>query len=131
MTTINEILKAAEDNIDSIIQHADNKYLRNLMNAAFNPNMKFKLPEGIPEYKKNLQHEQQLRGAFWQICKTLDKFNTMDIPQLRRESLFIQALESLPEVEATILKAVKEQNLHTVYKGVTRTRLKNCGYFKD
>lgn len=131
MDTINEILTAAEDNIDSILQHKGNTYLRNFMEAAYFPEKKFVLPEGVPPYKVNEQHEQQLRGAFWQIAKRINLFQRTDITPARRESIFIQALESLPKVEVDILIACKEQKLHKIYKGVTLTRLTNIGYFNE
>lgn len=129
MDTIHEILSAAEDNIESILKHKDNKYLRNIMEAAYFDDKKFNLPEGNPPFKKNIQHEQQLRGTFWQIAKKLDLFQRKDLKPFRQETLFIQALESLPEVEAKILMAVKDQTLHKMYKGVSNNRLRNVGYF--
>lgn len=129
MNTIHEILTAAEDNIESILAHKDNKYLRNLMEAAYFPEQKLVLPEGVPPYKVNMQHEQQLRGAFWQIAKKIENFQRTDITATRRESIFIQALESLPEIEVKILLACKEQTLHKLYKGLTKSRLVTIGYF--
>lgn len=129
MDTINEILKAAEDNMSSILVHKDNKYLRAFMEAAYIPEKKMNLPEGDPPYKPNAQHEQQLRGTFWQMAKRIDIFQRTDLKGLRQETLFIQALESLPEIEAKILLAAKDQKLNKLYKGVTLAALKKVGYF--
>jgi hypothetical protein len=41
-----------------------------------------------------------------------------DLSQLRRETLFIQVLESIPPEEAELLLAVKDKKLP--YKGITK-----------
>jgi vacuolar-type H+-ATPase subunit E/Vma4 len=129
MDTIEQILQAAEDNCESILKHKDNKYLRNFMQAAYLPEFKMNLPDTDPPYKENPQHPEQLRGTFWQIVKKIDIFQRKDLKPLRQETLFIQALESIPANEAKILLAAKDQTLHKIYKGVTLAKLKKVGYF--
>jgi len=130
MSNISEILSAANVDINTLKQHSGNKYLRNLMEAAFIPEKKFVLPEGLPEFKGNLQHPDQISGAFWQIAKKLDTFQRADLPAIRRESIFIQSLESLSAIDAKILIAVKEQTLHKMFKTLTMKNLKAVGYFE-
>ena len=130
MSNISEILSAANVDINTLKQHSGNKYLRNLMEAAFIPEKKFVLPEGLPEFKGNLQHPDQISGAFWQIAKKLDTFQRADLPAIRRESIFIQSLESLSAIDAKILIAVKEQTLHKMFKTLTLKNLKAVGYFE-
>lgn len=129
MSNISEILSGADKNISTITQYAGNRYLRNLMEAAYIPEKKFILPDGTPPFKENPQHPDQISGAFWQIAKKLETFQRADLPSLRRESIFIQALESLSEIDAKILVAVKEQALHKMYKNLTLGNLKAVGYF--
>jgi hypothetical protein len=129
--TINEILKEAEDNIASILKHGGNKYLAHFMDCAFIPERKMKLPAGVPPYKANNMHEQQLRGTFWQIAKKMDIFWKPDVPAIKREMAFIGALESLPEVEAKIFLAAKEQEIHKLFKGVTLEALIKVGYIRN
>jgi hypothetical protein len=127
--TINEILEDASKDIKSIMAHKDNKYLRNFMESAFIPEKKMILPEGLPPYKANNMHEQQLRGTFWQIAKKMETFTRSDVKSIKREMAFIQALESLPEVEVAVFVAAKDQALHKKFKGVTLKALKEVGYF--
>lgn len=129
MSNISEILSAANTDINTLKQHIGNKYLRNLMEAAYIPEKKFVLPEGLPEFKGNLQHPDQISGAFWQIAKKLDTFQRAELPAIRRESIFIQSLESLSAIDAKILIAVKEQTLHKMFKTLTLKNLKAVGYF--
>lgn len=130
MSNISEILSAANTDINTLKQHIGNRYLRNLMEAAFIPEKKFVLPEGLPEFKGNLQHPDQISGAFWQIAKKLDTFQRAELPAIRRESIFIQSLESLSAIDAKILIAVKEQTLHKMFKTLTMKNLKAIGYFE-
>lgn len=133
MSSVHEILTAAEDNINTIVQHVDNAYLRNLLDAAYLPEKKLKLPSGVPPYKINAMHEGQVSpGVFWQICRKLDVFNKVHdkLTSVRVETNFIHSLESLSAQDSKVLIAVKEQNLHTVFKGLTYEKLKSVGYFK-
>lgn len=129
MSTISEILSAANTDINTLKQHIGNRYLRNLMEAAYIPEKKFVLPEGLPPFKGNTQHPDQLSGAFWQIAKKLDNLQRADLIPIRRESLFIQSLESLSTIDAKILIAVKEQKLDEMFKTLTMENLKAIGYF--
>lgn len=129
MSTINEILKAAEDNPKSIMNHMGNKYLRSFMEAAYLTEKKLTLPEGDPPFKTNLQHEFQVpSGVFWQFAKKIDLFQRPDIgPKLEQQ--FILQLESMSEVEAKIVLAAKDQKLNKMFKGLTLKVLKEVGYF--
>lgn len=132
MSNVYEILKAAEDNIESIKQHVGNKYLRNLMEAAYLPEKKLQLPEGTPPFTPNSMEQAQVEpGVFWQICKKLDVYQRKYEPptSIKIETSFIQALETLSKEEAEILLAVKEQKLHKLLKGVTLAKLQGVGYF--
>jgi len=131
MLTIPEILAQANDDVKTIMAHAANRYLRNLMEAAYLPGKKFNLPEGIPPFKPNAQHEAQTPGGiFWQIAKKIDLLQRKDLKAARQEAVFIQALESLAAVDAEIFIAVKEQTLHKKYKKLTLAALTKAGYFQ-
>jgi len=127
--SINEILTDAANDIRSIMKHANNKYLRNFMRVAYIPEWVMLLPEGTPPFKKNTAEEYQLKGTFWQICKKISILCEKDLPTAKRELYFINALESLPEVEANILLAAKEQKMSKLFKGVTTKALLDVGYF--
>lgn len=128
--TITEILKAAEDNINTLVPLKGNKYLRNIMEAAFLPEKKLILPDTTPPYKINAMHEAQVEpGVFWQIARKLDIFQRGDMIPAKREMQFIHALESLSAGDAEILLAVKDQKLSKKFKGITLKRLTEIGYF--
>lgn len=130
MSTINEILVAAEDNINTIMTVKDNRYLRNLLECAFIKEKKMNLPPGIPPYKVNAQHEAQTPpGIFWQIAKKIDLLQSKNIKPMRQEMIFIQALETLADTDADTLIHIKDQTLSEKFKGLTYTKLKNVGYF--
>lgn len=132
MDTVNDILSDANKNPASIMAHKDNKYLRNLLTAAFDPRYKLVLPEGEPPYKTNGElSEHVTKGAFWQVCRKLGTFLREDVSSLNRESQFISALESVSEVDARILIAVKDQTLTDLYPNLSYTTLKDIGYFND
>lgn len=136
MATITEILTAAENDIRSIMQHKDNRYLRGMLECAYIKEKAMTLPEGEPPFKANSMEEAQVEpGIFWQIAKKIDMFQrdmkTMPkMTQVRIENSFIQALESLSAKDAQILIAIKNQTLHKIFKGVTLKALKEVGYFQ-
>jgi len=129
MSSIKEILDAANKNIESIKQHSGNKYLRNLMEAAYYPDRRFNLPSGVPPYNISSLHESQTAGQFWQIARKVDAFYREDIKSLLRERAFIGALESVSKAEAEILVAIKEQKLNELYPNLTFGALRSVGYF--
>lgn len=130
MLTVHEILTAAGKDIDTIMPHAGNKYLRMFISAAVIPAKKFVLPDGNPPHKQADPKTYQAEGAFWQMAKRVDIFSRADLKPARREMLFIQALEALPSHEQQILLLAKDQNLHLVFPKVTYDNLVAVGYFK-
>lgn len=132
MAGIIDILKAAEDNIQSIMQHKDNKYLREFMESAYIPEKKLQLPETDPPYKPNSMVEAQVQpGVFWQFAKNVKMYQKQYDKQttLRVENQFIQVLENVSAKEAEAILAAKDQKLHKIFKGVTLASLKKVGYF--
>lgn len=130
MPSVREILVAAEDNLKTILEHKDNKYLRGLMEAAFLEDKKFNLPVGVPPYKENAQPpEQTPPGIFWQIAKNVALLQRKDIKPFRQETIFIEALEALAGEDAKILIAIKDQTLDKMFKGVKYKALLEIGYF--
>ena len=127
--TIKDILDDANKDINSIIQHKNNSYLRLFMEAAFIPEKKINLPEGAPPYTQNNDSTYQNKGAMWQIARKLDVFYNPKMNQLRREAAFIGALENVSVEEANILLNMKDQTLSVVYPTLTYDALKQVGYF--
>jgi hypothetical protein len=130
MAYIKEILDKADKNINTLKEHIGNKYLRNILEAAYLLDKKLILPDGVPPYKENTLHESQTSGQFWQIARKIDIFYNTDIKPIYRERAFITALESISKNKAKIFIAIKEQNLEGLYPNITFQTLKNIGYFK-
>lgn len=131
MNNISVILAEADKNIYSLTEQFSNRYFRNLMEAAYLPEKKFILPEGDPPFVSTTNHMDQLSGTFWQVAKSLHMFQRADLLPIRRESLFVQALESLAPIDAKILLCVKDQNLMKMYPNLTKEMLVKIGYFKE
>lgn len=136
MASVMEILHAAEDDIRTIMIHKDNRYLRNLMEAAYIPEKKLTLPAGAPPFTPNPMHEAQVNpGIMWQACAKINQFqrDTSKYTKsmlARTENQFIQTLESVSAVEAHVILAVKDQQLDKLIKNLTYARLVEVGYFK-
>lgn len=130
MKNISVILEEANKNILTLKEHFTNNYFRNIMDAAYLPEKKFILPEGDPPFVMSQNHMDQLSGTFWQVAKKLNMFQRADLKPIRRESLFVQALESLSPIDAKILLCVKDQNLTKIYPKLTKQALVEVGYFK-
>lgn len=129
MLTIGETLKDINDDINKLKEHKDNTYLRTLFQCAFIPEYKFLLPEGMPEYKKNGSSPVENKGLFWQECRRMMSYCRADLKAIRREQLFLQAIEALDAESAGILIAVKEQTLSDLYNNITYEKLCEVGYF--
>lgn len=129
MAYIKEILESANRDINTLKQHIGNKYLRNLMEAAYLPDKKMLLPEGVPPYKENTLHESQTSGQFWQLARKMEVFHREDVKSILRERAFIGALEGISKEEARILIAVKDQTLDKLYPNLTYQNLISIGYF--
>lgn len=131
MATIQEILTHANENIATIKEHAANNYLRTLMEVAYFPEKKMNLPEGTPPFKDRGVHPDQCGGAMWQIAKKIDVFLRTDSLPVRRESSFIQALESVSKMDAKILLATKDQTMDKLFPGLEYKELVKIGYFSE
>lgn len=127
--SILEILADANKNPKSIMAVAGNTYLRSLMECAYFPEKKMVLPEGDPPYKPSGMNDYQNKGGFWQVARKIDNFTREDIPTIKRESMFIHALESISNNDAKVLLAVKDQTLESLYPNLTYETLKKVGYF--
>jgi hypothetical protein len=97
----------------------DSQALRMILVGAFDPSIKWLLPDGEPPYKPNDLVDQQHR--LYTESRKLYLFiegGNPDLKQLRREVLFIQLLECLDPADAKLLLAVKDKRMP--YSGVTK-----------
>ena len=119
-----EILKKASEidkKADKIewLRRNDSPALRALLKYAFDPNVKFLLPEGAPPYKPNTLPD--LQSVLYSELRKLYLFiegGNDNLKPTRREYLFIQLLENLDKDDAELIAAVKDKKVP--YKGINK-----------
>lgn len=96
--------------------------LRDILRINFDDSIVSALPEGSPPYKKDDAPKgyefKSLHREFKQFGKFFKGPVSDAISPLRRESLFVQLLESLHNEEAELLVLAKDKKLK--YRGVTK-----------
>jgi len=119
-----EILKRASDlekkqeRIQFLYQY-DSQALRALLKYAYDPKIKFLLPEGAPPFKKN--DLPDLQSVLYSELRKMYLFiegGNPNLKQVRREYLFVQFLENLDKDDAELILAVKDKKIP--YKGITK-----------
>jgi hypothetical protein len=112
-------VKKKEERIKVLRSHHPNKVMLQLLKYAFDDSVIFALPDGAPPYRPCTVLDNE--AGLYQEQRRLYLFiagGHPDLSQLRRETLFIQVLESIPPEEAELLLAVKDKKLP--YKGITK-----------
>lgn len=96
-----------------------NKAFMTILKYAFDPKIEFELPEGEPPYKPCEFLDQQNR--LYQEARKFYIFTKRGAPNLhplKRESLFVDLLESIDPEDAKLVLAVKNKNIP--YNGITK-----------
>ena len=103
--------KAVADRIAILHQH-NSGALQTILKYAYDPNIVWDLPEGAPPYKPCPYPAQEMR-LFAEIRRLylFIKGGNPNLNKLRRETLFIELLESIHPEDAKLLLVVKEKNL--------------------
>ena len=96
-----------------------------ILKYAFDPSIKFILPEGAPPYKPCdfLDQEGRLYAELRRLYLFVEGGNP-SLTKVKREFLFIQLLESIDKQDAELLCAVKDKKLP--YKGLTASVVKKA-----
>ena len=110
-------LKKTQEKIDALAFN-DSFPLRVILQAAFDPKVEFLLPAGEPPYKPNdlVDQENVLVREARMIQYFVKGFHD-DLPQTKREQMFISLLENVDPKDAKLLCAIKEKKLP--FKGIT------------
>ena len=113
----------------AVLKENDSVPLRQVLKGAFDPNIKWDLPEGTPPYKENdapagTEHTTLYTEArrLWHFVEGADQ----KLSKTKKETMFIQMLEGLHADDAKLMIAVKEKELNTVYKGLTDAVVKEA-----
>ena len=119
----------------AVLKEYESEQMKMVLKGAFDPNIEWDLPEGIPPYIENdvpegTEHtylEDEAR-KLWHFVKGADPKTN----KLQKETMFIQMLEGLHKDEAKVLLSMKDKSLNKVYKGLTADMVKEAfGWNKD
>jgi hypothetical protein len=111
-------LKKTQEKIDALKAN-DSYVLRVVLQAAFDPSIKFAVPEEDPPYTPSklpdqenvLIHDARKIGYFIEGMYP-------NIPKIKREAMFIEMLEAVAPEDAALLCAIKCKKLHV--GGITK-----------
>jgi len=110
-------IKKAEDKINAL-RSTNNAALRALLKYAYDPKVKFLLPTGEAPFKPSPYLDQEAR-LFTEVRRLylFIEGGHPNLTKLKRESLFIQLLESIDPRDAKLVNCVKDKKLP--FKGIT------------
>lgn len=117
-------LKKREEKVEAL-KFNDSYPLKTILQAAFDPRIKFLLPEGDPPYRVNDMPDQE--PVLLKECRKLIYFVEGAHPglkQLKREQMFVELLENVTPADAKLLCAVKDKKLP--YKGITEDMVREA-----
>lgn len=103
--------KTVNDRV-ALLQKNGSQALVTLLKYAFDPNLKFLLPDTDPPYKPTefLDQENRLYTELRRLYLFVEGGNP-NLSTLKRETLFIQLLESVDKNDAVLLCHVKNKKL--------------------
>lgn len=109
-------LKKTQEKIDAIAAN-DSLPLRIILQAAYDPNVKWLLPEGTPPYKPNdlVDQEHVLIKECEKLTYYIQGFHD-NLPSMKRETMFVQLLENIAPKDAELLCLIKDKK---PIKGIT------------
>jgi len=121
--------KTKEEKVE-ILQKNNSLALRSILRGGMDDTIQFILPEGMPPYDVELAERSGFtRGAIQSQCKRFKFFikggEGERLNTIRRETMFINMLESVHPKEAELLVMMKDKKLikktgTAHYKGVTK-----------
>lgn len=109
-------LKRTQDKVEALKAN-DSLVLRIVLQGCYDPNVKWALPEGTPPYKPNDLVDQE--HILIKDCEKIRYFIVGfrdDIPQLKRETMFVEFLERVAPKDAEMLCQIKDKK---PIKGIT------------
>lgn len=96
--------------------------LQAMLQLCYDYNKKMLLPEGTPPYKKEVDkpigyQQTSLNLELRRFYIWIDP--SQNLPNIKKEKLFIEMLEGLHYSEADLLCAAKDRKLTSIYKSIT------------
>ena len=115
-------LKKTQEKVDAI-RYNDSIQLRIILQGAFDPSVEWLLPPGEPPYTPNDLVDQQ-----HVLIRDIEKLRYFvkgfydNLPQAKRESMFVELLERVDQEDAKLLVAIKDKKLP--FNGITLQHVK-------
>ena len=112
-------LKKKEERIEELRKNGDNRAMLQILQYAYDPRVKWLLPEGKPPYKPTqfLDQESNLYTETRRLYLFVEGGNP-NLTPIKREMLFIGLLENVAPADAELLCAIKDKKLP--YKTITK-----------
>ena len=113
--------RRTDEKVQALRQY-DSVPLRIILQGAFDPNVQWMLPEGIPPYTPNKLVDQEhvlIREA--EKIRYFVKGFYDNLPQAKREMLFVEMLERVSEKDAVLLCSIKDKKLP--FPGITAEQI--------
>ena len=115
------------------LPQATKDHLSGIFQLAYNPHIAWLLPPGVPPYKP-LDEDTDSEGRLIVELKNFSYFIANDgvpvqqkVRKDRRESLFVQILESIEPADAELVIQMKERNIKGVSKAVVQKAFPDLG----
>ncbi len=115
-------IKSKKDKVHHLKEH-NSESLRMIIKSSFDPKIKWSLPQGDVPFRANDAPEGTEHSVLSYEARKLWHYIEGGDPTLsqnKRETMFVQLLESLHPDEADILVAAKDKVLHQKYKGLSK-----------
>lgn len=106
------VLKTDEEKINAL-RYNDSEPLRYVLKGAFDPSVKWLIPPGEPPYRPSVIEDQEhiLINQIKKLHYFVEGMHD-NIKPLKRETMFIEFLETVSPADAKMLCAMKEKRLH-------------------
>lgn len=116
--------ESQKDKVSHLQQFGENNVLKTILQGAYWSGIKWNLPPGEPPYTPC--DPVNAEGFLYQEVRRLYIFTDAgpNMPDMKRERLFIEMLESVHPEDAKILLAMKDKKLP--YKGITANLIKKA-----
>ena len=123
-----EAAKTKEEKI-AVLRQNETPMLKVIMRLNFDPKLKMDLPEGEPPYKK--EKDIPAGHSPTTLIKEYRKFyiwftSQPGLTRFKKESLFVELLESIHHTEAEVLVLAKDCKLHKKYKSLKKEIVKEA-----
>ena len=112
--------RAKKDKIAALQEARHQPHFFTMLKYIFKENILWDLPEGTPPYKAQVK-ETDLQHVLFSEFRRIKIFMMGEYPQMKpikRETLFIEFLESLDPDDAKLIIAMKDKK--SPYKGLTK-----------